>query len=98
MMTYADGQVQSWRGTRSSAQEIGELQVLVKKPIGMRLTEIEGQGIYVSKIGFMAFYYSVYLLYWYKSTNADAARLTEIEGQGIYVSEIGFTTQFTVLL
>ena len=67
---------------------------MVKKPIGMRLTEIEGQGIYVSKIGFMAFYYSVYLLHWYKSTNADAARLTEIEGQGIYVSEIGFTTQF----
>ena len=44
------GERQSWRGRSSSDDGYGELDMVVKKPIGMRLTEVEGQGIFVSEV------------------------------------------------
>lgn len=44
------GKAQTWRGRSSASDTPGEVQVLVKKPIGMRLTEVEGKGIFVSEL------------------------------------------------
>ena len=41
---------QNWRGQTSSVDAYGEWDVLVKKPIGMRLTEVEGKGLFVLEL------------------------------------------------
>jgi hypothetical protein len=41
---------QTWRGARMASDTQGEVHVRVKKPIGMRLTEVEGKGIFVSSL------------------------------------------------